>query len=462
MRLVAALLVLTAVRPASGAGFFLADRGAAALARGGAYTVGAADLNAAWFNPSLVGRDADGLLTYLDLGLIHQSVTHRREMDPQFADVYPDCCGSVSNEAFVLPDPSLMVGWAQPGGRWAAALSVYAPYGAMPRYPEDGPQRYAVTSLESIIVHTQATVSYALSPDLRVGAGFQLSHVLLKQRMTISTYPGFLAAPEDAEFDSRIELDVADWAIPGGVVGVWYRPHDNLELGASWQTPLHAEAEGDLRVEIASAYLFSTTFIEGSRVKLRTSLPMIGRIGVRVVEQDAWDAELNVVWEDWSTHDAIRISPQETIRFRSVFGLGDYYVDEFTVVEDFEDTISVRLGGSYRLPRAWVDGARLSGGAFWETGAVPGHTLTVNLVDSDKIGLGGGASFDLASGVRLDLAYGHVFMASRDIGDSQRRQVNTLYQEGAPVAEGGRSLVGLGHYESAFDTVAISLAGEFL
>jgi len=456
------LLVLTAVRPALGAGFFLVDRGAMAVARGGAYTVGAADLNAVWFNPSLVGRDADGLLTYFDLGLIRQSVTFDREMDPQFADIYDDCCESVSNEAALLPDPSLMIGWAQPGGRWSVALSAYAPYGSMPKYPEGGPQRYAVVSLESLVFHTQATVSYELHPDLRVGAGFQLSHMVLKQRMMISTYPGFLAAPEDTEYDAVTELDVADFFIPGAVVGAWYRPHPNLELGASWQTPLHAEAEGDLNVEIASAYIFSTTFIEGSRVRLTTALPMIGRFGVRVLDGDLWDAELDVVWEDWSVHDVIRVEPQETIRFRSVFGLGDYHVEEFTVVEEFEDTISVRLGGSYRLPRTWVDGVRLSGGAFWETSAIPGQTLTVNLVDADKIGIGVGASFDVASGIRIDVAYGHVFMATRHIADSKRRQVNTLYQEGAPLAEGGRSLVGLGRYESAFDTVAFSFSGEFL
>jgi len=447
--------------PAHAAGFYLTDRGARALGRGGAFTVGASDLNAVWFNPSLAGRTSDGVLAHVDLGLIHQSVSYQRLIDEKVADVYPGCCASVDNDNGVLPDPSVMVGYAPPGGRWTAVLSVHAPYGTMPAYPQDGPQRYSIVSLESLIIHYQATLAYALSDDLRVGVGFRVTDFRIRQRMMISAYTGFLGQAEDPDWDQLIELDVADHFNPGAVAGVWWRPHPSWELGASWESPIHPEAEGHLRIEVAGHYLFKTTFVDGSRVRLTTALPQVARVGVRHVGGDAWDAELNVVWEDWSVHDVIRVVPQEQIRFRSVPGLGDYRLRSFSVPEEFEDTFSVRLGGSWRPPVDLGVDLKLSGGAFWEMSAIPDETLSVNLVDGEKVGLGVGASLHLAKGIWFDVAYGHVFVASRVITNTKRRQVNVLYPEGAELRREGRTLVANGRYEAAFDTVAMSLSAEF-
>ena len=281
LALVAALPLLVTASVGHAAGFFLTDRGARALSRGGAYTVGADDLNAAWFNPALIGRAGRGVTTYVDVGVIHQSVSFERSLDAETASFYPGCCDRVSNEGPPLVDPSLMIGYSPEGARWAAALSMYGPYADMPSYPIDQAQRFSLVSMDSKLLNWQATVAWAFSDDVRVGVGFQARQFLLRQRQVISTYPGFLGGPEDPEWDSLIELDVADPIGPGAVVGLWVRPATGWELGASWQTPLAVDAEGDLRVSIAGHYLFSTTFLDGSRIRLQTDLPMVGRAGLR-------------------------------------------------------------------------------------------------------------------------------------------------------------------------------------
>lgn len=453
---------LLASSPAQGAGFFLTDRGAAAMSRGGANTVAADDLNAAWINPALIGRAGAGVLTYIDLALIHPSVKFHRVLDPQTAEIYPDCCSAVENEAAPFLDPSFMIGWAPPGERYALAFSLYGPYAGMPEYPAGGDQRYSLVSIQSLLLQLQLSVAYELSDDFRIGAGFQSRDFALKQRQMISSFPGFLGGPEDRSWDSLVQLDVADRFNPGAVIGVWGRVAPDWEVGASWQTPMSIDAEGDLSLEIGGHYMFATTFIEGSRIRFRAELPQIARAGVRYAPQgQGYDAEIDVVWEQWSVHDIINVKPAERIRLRSVAGVGDYEVQEFNVKMGFEDTVSVRIGGAMDGRHVGAEPITFRLGGFWETGAVPDETLTVQLVDSDKVGLGFGFGVDLAQGVKLDLGYAHVFMASRDVTTSQRRQVNTLYAEDNPLRTEGRTIVGNGRYESSFDALAMTVAASF-
>ena len=460
----AALLAaaLLGVGPAWGAGFFLTDRGAAALARGGANTVAADDLNAAWFNPALIGRGDKGVLTYIDLALIKQSVKFERVLDESTAELYPDCCSPAHNEAAPFLDPSFMIGWAPAGERYAVAFSVYGPYAGLPEYPEDGDQRYSLVSLQSLLLHFQASVSYELDEDFRIGAGFQSRDFSLKQRLVISGFPGFLGAPEDTHWDSLVELDVADRFNPGAVIGVWGRVAEDWEVGASWQTPMSVEAEGDLSLEIGGHYMFATTFMEGSKIKLKAELPQIARAGVRFAPKgQGYDAELDVVWEQWGVHDVVNVKPAERIRLRSVAGVGDYDVQEFNVQMGFRDTVSVRLGGAMQGRHVGMDKLKFRLGGFWESSAVPDETLTVQVVDSDKVGIGAGVGIELGDNVRLDFGYAHVFLASRDVTTSERRQVNTLYAEDNPLRTEGRTIVGNGRYESSFDAFAVTMGASF-
>ena len=454
--------VLLGATPASGAGFFLTDRGAAALARGGANTVAADDLNAAYFNPALIGRGDKGILTYLDLGLIHQSVSFKRTLDEATSDLYPTCCSAVENEAPPFLDPSLMVGWAPEGEKYAVALSVYGPYAGLPEYPKDGDQRYSLVSIVSILLQIQATVSYEITDDFRIGVGFQSRDFALKQRQVISSFPGFLGGPEDRNWDSLVELDVADRFNPGAVIGVWGRVAPDWEVGASWQTPMSVEAEGDLRVEVAGHYMFATTFLDGSKIKLTTELPQVARGGVRYVpDGKGWDAEVDVVWEGWSVHQNVVVTPTERIRLRSVAGVSDYDVQSFTVKDGFQDSFSVRLGGSVDGDHFGWDDVTLRMGAFWEGSAIPEENLTVQAVDADKVGVGLGVKLQLAEGFKLDLGYGHVFLASRNVTNSVRRQVNTLYAQDNPLRTEGRTIVGNGRYESSYHALALTLGASF-
>ena len=76
-------------------------------------------------------------------------------------------------------------------------------------------------------------------------------------------------------------------------------------------------------------------------------------------------------------------------------------------------------------------------------------------------GRGLGAGVPVGDGMTLDLAVAHGMRADRDITTSSRRQVNTLYGQGNPLRVDGRTIVGNGRYESAYDAVAMTLSGAY-
>jgi long-chain fatty acid transport protein len=471
---------------ARAAGFFLPVRGARALSHGGAVFASGDDLNAMWSNPATLFRSSAMVSVFVDFALINLGASFQRMDQAQvlaYDDRYAGGFPKVSSNAW-FPDPSLAIGSNFGLKKFMFVLGVFGPYAGTTSWSDDdpvcgpghsasacatqcfqdpgsctwdlGPQRYSLIRPQRTMLSYQLSVSYRPIPEFSMGVGLFVSSFLMKERLKISTYPGIFGWAEDPTLDALIEIEGKDWARVGAVLGVWGRPLPWLELGMSFTTPIKVEAEGTLQVRLPSSYYFSDTTVQGNKIRIDTNFPMVLRVGARYVHpKELFDVELGVTWENWSVHRNIVVRPMENIQFDNVPGLGTYRVKTFTIKESFHDTVAVHVGGAVHVHKKIL---QVRAGYFFELGAVPDRTYTVQIIDGNKHGLGLGLSARFWK-MRLDVTYGLILLANRTITDSQKRQVNPLYEEDTgPYVDGRPTIVGNGHHTAHYHILALTLS----
>ncbi len=456
-----ALAAALALAPAAQAGgFFIPERGARELGRGGASVASVDTLNAQWLNPAALTRLRGRLSFYVDLGLIHTDQRFERadddevmRKDPRYASGFP----GVENTAPLFPDPSLALASDFGTDFLVVALGVYGPYAGGQQWPDDGEQRYSLIRLQALAVYSQLSLALKLSDDLSVGVGLQAVSVDLRQRLAISAYPGVFGWAEQRDLDVPTEVAMSDLFTPAANFGVLYRLLPRLELGASLQLPVRAEPEGTLRLRVPDHFYFKDVVARGDAIEATLDFPAIARVGLRVVQDDQWDFELAAVYETWSRQEEIAIRPGPGgIQFDNVPGIGTYTVRPFALRQDYRDTWSLRVGGSWRP----LTDLTVRSGVYFETGAPPDRTASVLLVDNDKVGAGLGLTWRVGR-FSFDAAAAVVRQQDRLVTNSEKTQVNPLYDADAgPYGEGGPNVVGDGLYQSTHAIFALSASGS--
>ncbi len=435
-------------------GFHLAERGARSFSLSGAHIAGADDLNAMWLNPAGLMRLRGRHHAWVDLALIGARQGFARAFDadvarndPRYANGFDEVRGSTTP----FFDPSLGVASDFGLEDWVFALGIYGPYAGTNAWPVDGPQRHALVSLQPIALTTQLSVAWRPLPTLSVGVGLQAIYTRITQRLAISSYPGVFGWAEDPELEALADVTLEDVFTPSANLGLQWAARPWLDLGFSAQLPVRADLDGRIAVNLPSHWYFKDSSVRGDSVSSRLDFPAILRLGARLHDAERLSVEVAATAELWSTLDRIPIAPNG-IAFENIPGIGTFDVRPVTLVQDFRDVFSARLGASWR-----PDGLPVTfrGGAHVESGAPPDRTLSVLRIDGTKLGATLGVTMPAAP-FTFDLAAGWVQMLPREVTDSEVRQVNPLHTaDPTPYGEGSPSVVGNGRYTLSHWVVAL-------
>lgn len=444
-----ALGVLAPAPSADASGLFIPGHGARSMGRGGTGVVGVWDLNALWYNPSLLSGIGEHTLM-VDFNVVSMETSFLRQ-PREYANGEVRSFQAVENTGPALPIPQL--GFASRLGteRWTFAVGVTAPNGAVSIYPEDGPQRYSLVGTDgTLFVQGMLGVSFRATDWLWVGGTLQNHSAALRVAGVAAAYPGVFGDPEDEDLDAFFVTEFQSLLNVSGSLGAWASVGGGVELGASVQLPVSLEDDAaTIQTRLPSHPYFDDAKINGDRISGTLELPWVARFGARYVHKDRFDVEVNAVYERWSVIDEISFAPQG-ITVTDVRGVGDYTLKPVAVPRNHKDTWSVRAGSDFKV---W---GPLTGrvGALWEQGSLPTETLSVLVVDTDKWGLTLGGSVELHETWTLDLSYGHLFYADADVTDSQIKQINVANEEGALV-------VGNGTYEASVDMFGVGVRAEW-
>lgn len=482
MCLALVLACLLAGSEALAGGFEFPDNGVVALGRGGAFAARADDLTAIYFNPAgLAGQRGTRLL--FNTNFPRQTLTFTRAGVAGDGTAY----APVSNEAgFFTGDakigaPILAVASDFGLEDVTFAIGAYGPsaYGTS-RYPESGPQRFALIDMDLALLFYNLSVGWRAHPRLDLGVSVHVAH-MMKTNLSQGVNSWFAEGQgPSAGYDTIVHLEFDPAFSVGMLLGALYRPPvKGLQIGLAIRPfPIHFEQTGTVTPEYPGAFLAKQA--EKGRVYLTTGnvymyqdLPIMGRLGVRYAYAPAgsevFDVEADVVYEAWSVVDAFRI------RFGGEMAIGqdvgpDYKrpMSPVTVPKDWKDTVSVRVGGDYNvlLPTGMRPGLALRIGGFYESPAVPEETTNLDFLSFHRFGIGTGFTFSWYA-FDLSLAYSHIFQLTRDVDESSivvqmpMSPCQPPYadpQKCSPVGTPPGPAVGAGKYESGIDIVSVGLS----
>lgn len=480
------------------------DNGVAQFSRGGAWLATATDPIAGYFNPAALATQSNGFA--VGANFVRQEICFTRlgpdndgdgagdPIGPEAARpdlVYPKVCNI--NSKFPRFIPNL-------GGVWRVhervgiGITVTPPtsFGKV-SWPDTvtatnsagfeqqiaSPQRYLSLGLQGTILYPTLGVGVEVFKGFRVGAGF-VSGIVDLELQTVSMGAVSPADPtDDFRTDTKSDLHVTDFFVPGFVVSAHASPHRNFDFAVWYKWFDKVNAFGPLQVRApfygenatgttprsdcespedidrgescAAVTLIpesATRDSEGRNVpRFGLSIPMEIRGGVRfhipfssagtALEQekfrkddfatrdplrdDVFDIEVNVTWAQNSESDFFTVRFPSNPRVNVEGSPGGQVPSNADRPTGFQDSIGVRLGGQWSAMRNKL-GVRY--GTWIESPAVKDEDLTVTGVPALRGGFGGGVVFRIDK-TDVEVGYQRHWNAGLNNGGACRETTDT-------------------------------------
>lgn len=443
-------------------GFGLNEIGTCALSRGYA-TTGAPceDPSLIYWNPG-AATTLHGWSAYAGIAAIM--------FDGRFRS---DTTGRVDEgDVPIETPPHLFVNYRS-AGRWAAGLGMYVPYGLTSRWKEDFPGRFSALKAAIATIYVQPNVAFEIVPGrLSFGGGpvFGYSSVELQQGLDLSqqfvpstevppgTTFGQFGIPTGTEF-GRATLD-GDATAFGFNLGVHARLTPTVQIGARYLSKLSFEYEDSeatfrqvptgltlaannplgLPAGTPVDALVAPQFQPGGALvsqAVRTEIDHPAQfqlgLGWSFLPTTSLSLDYTYIW--WDAFDVLPLEFQ-----------GPAAPSNRVLIEDYENSWSVRSGIQHRLRNQWA----LRGGFSFVSTPVPDETVTPMLPDQDRFNFNVGLGIPLSDRYALDLGYLRVETEGRR-GRIQERPSRSI-----PAAQ-----INSGWYELEGNIVSLSLRASF-
>jgi long-chain fatty acid transport protein len=489
------------------------DIGSVALGRGAAFAARADDLTAIHYNPAGLAKTR----SHFALTYSHNFSLLGADFDRSAWDF--DSNGWHDFAASGIANPvSNGGGWYWKGAFLAVAsdlgttdftlaFGVYGPSAVgSSSFPVDGSQRYMLVDRDVMVIYYTLAAAYRITDDLSVGLSLQwVDMPFCRFSLVVDGYNDNHYRPFKSDQDLLAGIDVADRFNVTAIVGVWWRPHPSWEIGLSGRViPVWIDAGGTLTLDPIGSLVApdpkytdpsSPDYVEGYRnysllacppgadlsqcrpgadgATLRFVLPPVVRLGGRYVHRDgdreAFDVELDLVYEAWSMLDAFDVTldaDRVTLRLRDG-STPTRPIRSMSIPKDWSDTFSVRLGSDVAVVPGWLT---LRAGASYEYGANSHGYTNLDYVPFHRVGLGAGFTFRY-KGLSLSAAYAHVFQPDVTVSAADARLLQQRPSElcatdptfcdpdygGLPAPP-----VNAGTYSTRIDVISVGLTIDFM
>lgn len=478
VRVAAPIVAGLALAPSARAGGLeVPDRGVRSIARGGAFVARADDATAVDYNPGALSKLRGFHLTYNhDLLWSHSRFTRAESSIPSAID--PAEYGVEPNEPVENGDPLFPLGAFLAATHdfgldgFTFAFSAYGPHASGKQsWPVKGGQRYMLTELEALLAYAGPSVAWG-TDEYGVGATLQyVAMPSLKYSLVVDGQPGpdpgYPVNPYVSSSDVEATLELSDWFSYTAIVGAWWRPMPDVEIGLSGRViPVVLNGEGDIKLRnVPDQTEFAEEDLEvpGGHASLEIVLPPTARLGARYRhlegDREVFDVEIDLVYEAWHLVEAYEVDLEGQIIL-----LANEPAQDVTIEKRWRDTFSVRIGSTVSVV---PDRLRLSAGGFWERGASPHNYTHLDFLSLDRIGLGGGAEVTIGDvgGTRFDVAvsYSHIFQEDRTVTEERGKVVQQRPVAQCPGECDGFTGVpaNAGEFESSYDVLAFGVTAHF-
>jgi long-chain fatty acid transport protein len=413
--------VLTAVlvmpRSVEAQGFSVNEQSSCAMGRGGTGVASpCADGSAIFFNPA-------GLILAKGKGVASGGAT----LIAPTGDFTNSTTGEVSTlEEHITPVPSLYMGYGLSDNA-TIGFGVFAPYGLAIEWPTTAEGRFLGYYSSVKGIYFQPTFGLKASDRLSFGIGFDItsSTVELKQRVDLADQeaaPGVTFANLGVAYGTdfaNVQLAGSDMSL-GFHLGAIAKITDGLSFGIRYLSKQTVNVDNGLAT--ITQVPTNLYLAPNNPLGLPAGTPVDALVapqfqpGGSLVDQAGtatlpYPAQLNMGLTLQAT-DKLRLLGDVGIQFWSVWEtlpLDFALLGEKTIVEDYVNTASWRLGAEYKVGSKST--ARL--GIIAHGAAAPDQTVTPNLPEAARTEFSAGFGSHLSERFGFDLAYQYIDQADR-------------------------------------------------
>jgi long-subunit fatty acid transport protein len=463
---------LSSVSLARAGGFETPDNGTEALGRGAAFTAKASDGTALTYNVAGLAEQR-GTRVLIDGKMSIDNYSFAR------AGVYPDARSAqtpwgnsffptVSNQGgpFFAPFAAISTDFGY-FDRLTFAVGAFGPSGVgNPTYPigvggAPSPARYDVVQATSTIVLPTIAAAYRVTDWLDLGVAFHYVYGSFNlTNVSFADLPGSCPNVEFTFCDTTNHLTMSGATVSGSF-GALAHVTDWLDAGLNVRAPISLTAHGTV-VSTAPAVAPAQGTSTGP-VAFQTSLPAQVRLGLRAKVMDGrfeqGDVELDGVYEPWASTGA---GPTVSIpALTDAQGPSSFAPINTTVLHNFLDVYSVRLGGAYNIRTSDDTILTLRAGGYYESpSSAPADTrVDFNTLEKFAGTIGVGFQFH---GVGLNVAYAGIYSPERVVTDGEIRPINPVAHGQSSATPGGPLFpaVNNGTYKGFIDMIAFGVKVE--
>jgi len=381
---IAALVFLASASKVAANGFGLDDQDAFATARGGAFAATADNASAVYYNPAGITQ----LQGYNFRGGIYGIY-----LNPTYTPPPPANTNTYHTQDKWAGIPQFFATYTPQDWPVSFGLGLYSPYGGKTTWPQNtGFRTVAVGgSLEYVTINPVVAVQVA--PPLSVAAGLMVNYTDLEMDQ------GLLRNPQP--LTNFFRFDGSGWSV-GYNLGVLWRPHEKLSLGATFRSTASVRLEGntDFEQEGLKGWYPATNRVARSDF----TFPLTVVAGISYRPTPKWNLEFDAHYTDWSSFGNTSLyqpTPPPGMKTNTPIRL------------DWEASWIYEFG----VTRYFENGWRLSAGYAFDENSVPNAHYNPLAVDMDRQFFSAGVGFQ-GKHFDCDLAYQFGYALSHTVTGS--------------------------------------------
>jgi long-chain fatty acid transport protein len=319
--------------------------------------------------------------------------------------------------------------------KWSAGIGITAPFGLVTEYDDGWVGRYYALKSDLATLNINPSVAYKINDQWSIGVGVSFQRVEVELSSAIDYGTGVARLTNNPAFsqnlDGKATFEADDWGY-GANVGLIFEPMAGTRLGLHYRSQIDHTAKGDAKFE-NPAGLPPGVGRTNSDIEADVTLPENVSFSGYHAFNERWAILADITWTKWSRLEELRIKYAD--------GRPDS-VDTY----NWEDSWRYSVGGIFKPMEALELRA---GVAFDETPIPNAQRRTPRVPGEDRTWLTFGAGYQFSELIKVDFAYGHLWIDDPKINKDVTDPENTA--RGALIGE----------YDSSIDIFSASVSFQF-
>ena len=311
-----------------------------------------------------------------------------------------------------------------------AGLAVYTPYGSSVEWEQDWAGAHLVNNIDLKAIFVQPTVSFKISDEFSLGAGFiyATGSVGFNRNITPNPLLSVDGNPSD------VTLDAKGISATGYNIGMMLNPCKNLRLGLNYRSKIIMEARGgDATFNDVPGYAQGTF----SNTTFDADLPLPAEIttGLSVQITDKWLMAFDFNHAFWRAYDALVVD-------------FDNAVPTSVNARNYKDASTYRIGTQYQANNKFTFRA----GWYYDESPVQDGYFAPETPRNDSMGFTGGLTYQVNQKLGIDVSF--LYLHFDEVDNSYDHYVD-------PTAGTGETLPFGGTYKSSVFSPGIGVSYSF-